>query len=214
MRANLFVSSLTNLTETDHPEFRRRGFISTIATFQEIGQWDNVSYVAGVSGSCWAIGESQRNLDASNLTGVLIVPASMYTLPLSPPVTAPLSALPLLDHFKDVAGTHPLSAAGMRKVADAAGGNEALLGPLKSKHQAGESVCCKKLCHTFSRSQPSEPMPLPVIDLYSTLTTSYFWLVGGKQGMPRVEASVLFFLVSITFLTTLAQGISSLDASV
>lgn len=65
----------------------------------------------------------------------------MYTLPLAPPVTAPLSALPLLDHFKHVCGTHPLSAKGMHTVAKAIGGTEALLGPLKAKHRAGQSVC-------------------------------------------------------------------------
>lgn len=34
------------------------GFISTIIAFQELGLWNLVTYAAGVSGSCWALGES------------------------------------------------------------------------------------------------------------------------------------------------------------
>lgn len=33
------------------------GFISTIMAFQELGVWPLVTYAAGVSGSCWALGK-------------------------------------------------------------------------------------------------------------------------------------------------------------
>ncbi|KAM0751014.1 FabD/lysophospholipase-like protein [Meredithblackwellia eburnea MCA 4105] len=89
----------------------------------------------------------------------------MYTLPLSPPITAPLSALPLLDHFKGLSGTHPLSVEGMHQVANAVGGTKALFGPLKQKKRAGQLMC--------------------MIDLYATMTSSYFWMVGGKDGEKR-----------------------------
>jgi len=32
------------------------GFISTIMAFQELGVWPLITYAAGVSGSCWALG--------------------------------------------------------------------------------------------------------------------------------------------------------------
>ncbi|KAJ7240641.1 acyl transferase/acyl hydrolase/lysophospholipase [Mycena haematopus] len=126
------------------------GFITTIIVFQELGLWPDITYVAGVSGACWGL-------------------AAMYTLPLSPPLTAPLSAEPLLQHFKEIARTHPLSTAGVNKVAGAEGGVDALLGPLIEKHKNGQEVC--------------------IIDLYSTLTSSYFWLLGSATGKGRIEAS-------------------------
>ncbi|KAF7339030.1 Lysophospholipase [Mycena venus] len=128
------------------------GFITTIIAFQELGLWPNITYAAGVSGACWGL-------------------AAMYTLPLSPPLTAPLSAEPLLDHFKEITGTHPLSTGGVNKVAVAEGGVEALFGPLSEKHRNGQEVC--------------------IIDLYSTLTSSYFWLLGSKEGKGRVDPASL-----------------------
>ncbi|KAJ7751925.1 acyl transferase/acyl hydrolase/lysophospholipase [Mycena maculata] len=129
------------------------GFITTMIAFQELGLWPNVTYLAGVSGACWGL-------------------AAMYTLPLAPPLTAPLSAHPLLDHFKQITGTHPLSAGGVNKVSAAAGGVQALLGPLSEKRKNGQEVC--------------------IIDLYSTLTSAYFWLLGtGEGGAGVVEASSL-----------------------
>ncbi|KAJ6459053.1 acyl transferase/acyl hydrolase/lysophospholipase [Mycena sanguinolenta] len=128
------------------------GFIATFIAFQELGLWPNITYVAGVSGACWGL-------------------AAMYTLPLSPPLTAPLSAAPLLEHFKTIAGTHPLSTAGVNKVAGAEGGVDALLGPLTEKHKNGQEVC--------------------IIDLYSTLTSSYFWLLGSGSGKGRIDAASL-----------------------
>ncbi|KAI5475572.1 FabD/lysophospholipase-like protein [Pseudohyphozyma bogoriensis] len=96
---------------------------------------------------------------------------AMYTLPLSSPLTAPLSARPLLDHFKDVAGVHPLTAKAANLVAEAEGGVEAMLGPLVAKHRAGQEVC--------------------MIDLYSTLTSSYFWLLDSKKEQGRIEPASL-----------------------
>ncbi|KAJ7615479.1 acyl transferase/acyl hydrolase/lysophospholipase [Roridomyces roridus] len=119
------------------------GFITTMIAFQELGLWPAVMYTAGVSGACWGL-------------------AAQYTLPLDPPLTAPLSARPLLDHFRRITGTHPLSTDGVNKVAAAQGGVEALLGPLKEKEKNGQEVC--------------------IIDLYSTLTSSYFWLLGAGEG--------------------------------
>ncbi|KAJ7703025.1 acyl transferase/acyl hydrolase/lysophospholipase [Mycena rosella] len=128
------------------------GYITTFIAFQELGLWPNITYLAGVSGACWAI-------------------ATMYTLPLAPPLTVPLSAHPLLDHFKEIVGTHPLSTKGVNRVSEAQGGTEALLGPLSAKHAAGQEVC--------------------IIDLYSTLTSSYFWLLGSSEGKGRVEPASL-----------------------
>ncbi|KAJ7140716.1 hypothetical protein C8R44DRAFT_726441 [Mycena epipterygia] len=95
------------------------GFITTIIAFQELGLWPNLTYVAGVSGAYWGL-------------------PSMYTLPLSPPLTAPLSVRPLLEHFKQIVGTHPLSTGGVKKVARAEGGVEALLGLLTEKRTNGQ----------------------------------------------------------------------------
>ncbi|KAJ7449436.1 putative cytosolic phospholipase A2 [Mycena galericulata] len=128
------------------------GFITTIIAFQELGLWPNITYAAGVSGACWGL-------------------ASMYTLPLTPPLTAPLSARPLLTHFKHIAGTHPLSTGGVNKVAAAEGGLAALLGPLQEKRANGQEVC--------------------VIDVYSTLTSAYFWLLGSTAGKGRVDPASL-----------------------
>lgn len=34
-----------------------RGFLATIQALQDAGVWSLVAYTAGVSGSCWALGE-------------------------------------------------------------------------------------------------------------------------------------------------------------
>lgn len=117
--------------------------MTTIMAFQESGLWPLISYVAGVSGSCWALGTPFPACLGPSIIAELTFPftASMYTLPLTPPLTAPLSAAPLLDHFRKISGTHPLSTKGVNAVADAEGGVQSLLGPLIAKNKSGQEVC-------------------------------------------------------------------------
>ncbi|KAK7028668.1 lysophospholipase [Favolaschia claudopus] len=146
------------------------GFLATIIALQDLELYPNITYLAGVSGACWGI-------------------AALYTLPpnINPnsktssnpnPSSAPTDSAPsvkfqtekkqrtrtrtpreTLAHFAHLAGTHPLSAAGVNRVARAEGGVKALVGPLVGKERYGQEVC--------------------IIDLYSTMTSAYYWLVGG-----------------------------------
>ncbi|SCZ94388.1 BZ3500_MvSof-1268-A1-R1_Chr12-2g03866 [Microbotryum saponariae] len=124
------------------------GFLSTILAFQELDLWPLVSYTAGVSGSCWAL-------------------ASLYTLPIARPLTPPLNAAAVIEHFMFVSGDHPLSTKSVNRIREALGGYQSLFGPLISKSKNGQKIC--------------------IIDLYSTLVSSYFWMMPRKDGKNQID---------------------------
>ncbi|KAK6974522.1 lysophospholipase [Favolaschia claudopus] len=147
------------------------GFLATIIALQDLELYPNITYLAGVSGACWGI-------------------AALYTLPPnsnpnpnpSPkPIETPQrtpTPREILTHFTHLAATHPLSAAGVNRVARAEGGVQALLGPLVGKERYGQEVC--------------------VIDLYSTMTSAYYWLVGAYgetkgKGKGKVDPASLIW---------------------
>lgn len=82
-----------------------------------------------------------------------VLTASMYTLPLQPPLVSPLSAAPLLEHFKRVCDIHPLSTKGVNKVAEAKGGIHSLLGPLVAKRKSGQEVCSESRVYSPSKQR-------------------------------------------------------------
>ncbi|KAH8652079.1 acyl transferase/acyl hydrolase/lysophospholipase [Xylariales sp. PMI_506] len=106
------------------------GFAGFISAAKALGLWDCLTWVAGVSGSCWTI-------------------AGYYTI-------ASQSVAKLIRHYLSVAKelAHPMSIKGLNRVARSSKGVYFLIGPLMRKAQTGI-------------------IGLGIMDLYSTLTTTY-----------------------------------------
>ncbi|KAE8260358.1 hypothetical protein A4X13_0g369 [Tilletia indica] len=121
------------------------GFAAFIAALETGNAWQVLSYVAGVSGSCWTIAE-------------------LYT-------HAKLSPHVLLEHYKRVAAelAHPLSLKALNIVANTRHGVYFLLAPLLRKAQSGvvglgimDLYATMTTCYQF--------LPRPVRPLPSTST--------------------------------------------
>lgn len=87
------------------------GFLAAIEALQNEGLWDNLTYIAGVSGSCWSLG-------------------ALFTF-------GSLHAGYLLDHFATTSAHHPLSAAAVNAVARSAHGIYFQLAPILQKMRIG-----------------------------------------------------------------------------
>ena len=91
------------------------GYIGYCDEMKRAGLWDILTYVSGVSGSCWAM-------------------AMYYTI-------GDTDWTKLIEHCKKtLSPDHPLSGDGIRKVLDSPGGAYATLGPLVEKHKSGLST--------------------------------------------------------------------------
>ncbi|KDE02716.1 hypothetical protein MVLG_06747 [Microbotryum lychnidis-dioicae p1A1 Lamole] len=93
--------------------------------------------------------------------------ASLYTLPIAHPLMSSLNAAAVIEHFMSVSGDHPLSTKSVIRVRDAHGGYQSLFGPLITKSKNGQKIC--------------------MIDLYSALISSYFWMMPRKDGKDQVD---------------------------
>ncbi|SGY54112.1 BQ5605_C006g03842 [Microbotryum silenes-dioicae] len=96
--------------------------------------------------------------------------ASLYTLPIAHPLMSSLNAAAVIEHFMSVSGDHPLSTKSVIRVRDAHGGYQSLFGPLITKSKNGQKIC--------------------MIDLYSALISSYFWMMPRKDGKDQVDPYV------------------------
>ncbi|KAK4049927.1 hypothetical protein OIV83_003751 [Microbotryomycetes sp. JL201] len=94
----------------------------------------------------------------------------MYTLPIVAD-TGTLDAAPFLRHFQSAAEHHPLSTSGLLRIARADDGVKAVFGPLLRKRLDGQTVC--------------------LMDLYSTLVSTFFWITPGHGGRAQVVPQVL-----------------------
>ncbi|KAM0786259.1 hypothetical protein ACM66B_007058 [Microbotryomycetes sp. NB124-2] len=107
--------------------------LSTVVAMQDVKFWPLVTYLAGVSGSCWAI-------------------ASMYTLSPNRDGFRRIDARLLLRHFQAVSESHPLSTKGLLKLSKAKNGLEAVFEPLIKKRISGQTVCLMDLYATLVTS--------------------------------------------------------------
>jgi phospholipase A2 len=101
------------------------------------GLWDILTYLSGVSGSCWAM-------------------AMFYTF-------GDCSWANIIEHSKEtLSPNHPLSGDAIRATLDAPGGAYAALGPLVSKHKSGLTTVAMDLYSVFTTghlfsNEPSTP---------------------------------------------------------
>ncbi|KAK7002335.1 lysophospholipase [Favolaschia claudopus] len=151
------------------------GLLATIIALQDLELYPNITYLAGVSGACWGIAALYTLPPNPNPSPSSAPPATEFETPSVEAETKTQTPHPArtptpretLAHFARLAGTHPLSAAGVNRVARAEGGVKALVGPLVGKERYGPEVC--------------------IIDLYSTMTSAYYWLVGGDNEICRAS---------------------------
>lgn len=100
------------------------GMLGYCEEMKRDGIWDILSYVSGVSGSCWAM-------------------AAYYSF-------GECSMQKVIDHFKTRLGPyHPLSSDAIRAVLSAPGGAHAALGPLVQKHHSGLHTVAMDLYSVF-----------------------------------------------------------------
>ncbi|KAH0846462.1 putative cytosolic phospholipase A2 [Fonsecaea pedrosoi] len=101
------------------------GFLGYCEEMKRTGMWDLLTYVAGVSGSCWGL-------------------AAYYTW-------AGASMKAVIDHCrKRLHPHHPLSPEAVREVLNAPGGPTKTLGPLIQKHRSGLSTVAMDLYSVFT----------------------------------------------------------------
>ncbi|OAL22647.1 hypothetical protein AYO22_07205 [Fonsecaea multimorphosa] len=101
------------------------GILGYCEEMKRTGMWDLLTYVAGVSGSCWAL-------------------AAYYTW-------AGASMKAVIEHCqKRLHPHHPLSPEAVREVLNAPGGPTKTLGPLIQKHRSGLSTVAMDLYSVFT----------------------------------------------------------------
>ncbi|KIW75932.1 hypothetical protein Z517_10677 [Fonsecaea pedrosoi CBS 271.37] len=101
------------------------GFLGYCEEMKRTGMWDLLTYIAGVSGSCWGL-------------------AAYYTW-------AGASMKAVIDHCrKRLHPHHPLSPEAVREVLNAPGGPTKTLGPLIQKHRSGLSTVAMDLYSVFT----------------------------------------------------------------
>ena len=101
------------------------GCLAYCEALKQAGLWDCLTYVSGVSGSCWSL-------------------AAYYTFGLA-------SMQNVLDHCKKrFAPYHPLSGDAIRSILSAPGGAKTTLGPLIQKSQSGLQTVAMDLYSVFT----------------------------------------------------------------
>ncbi|KZO96364.1 FabD/lysophospholipase-like protein [Calocera viscosa TUFC12733] len=108
------------------------GLLTVFAACKEVEMWDLISYVAGVSGSCWSLGAyyTFANRDAQNA----------------------------LDHFMANAHRHPISASAVNTVMNSPNGADFLFGPLLYKLKTGVAPVILDLYSTVVHSYMFLPL--------------------------------------------------------
>jgi phospholipase A2 len=101
------------------------GFLGYADQMKESGLWDVLTYVAGVSGTCWSL-------------------AAYYTF-------GEVSTKKVIEHCKKrLSPHHPLSPDAIRMVLSAPGGAYTTLGPLVQKHHSGLHTVAMDLYSVFT----------------------------------------------------------------
>lgn len=101
------------------------GFLGYAQAFQQTGLWDLLTYIAGVSGSCWTLG-------------------ALYTF-------ADGSTEKLIEHCKQrLSPHHPLSPDAIQKVLGTPKGDYQTIGPLIQKHRSGLHTVSMDLYSVFT----------------------------------------------------------------
>ena len=157
------------------------GYVGYCEEMRRAGLWDILTYVSGVSGSCWAM-------------------AMYYTF-------GNTSWADIIEHCKEtLSPNHPLSPEAIRATLDAPGGAYATLGPLVEKHKSGLKTVAMDLYSVFTtghlfmnqKTAPKstrsfhKPHIAPKIEdhdhgWYKWTTASKF-LEGGAQPLPILTA--------------------------
>lgn len=101
------------------------GFLGYVQGLQQTGLWELVTYIAGVSGSCWTLG-------------------ALYTM-------ADGDARKLVDHCKKrLSPNHPLSPDAIHELLSTPQADYQVLGPLVQKHKSGLHIVAMDLYSVFT----------------------------------------------------------------
>jgi phospholipase A2 len=154
------------------------GLLGYAQEMKEGGLWDLLTYVAGVSGSCWSL-------------------AAYYTF-------GEADILRVIDHCKKrMSPHHPLSPEAVRSVLNSPGGHYKTLGPLVAKSQSGLKTVAMDLYSTFTTGylfMPQDPLlapggPVKAIDVNADPHRNWYkWshaikhLMNGQEPMPILTA--------------------------
>lgn len=151
------------------------GYMGYCEEMRRAGLWDVLTYISGVSGSCWAM-------------------AMYYTL-------GDTSWEKLIEHCKkSLSPYHPLSPEAIRKTLNAPGGAYSTLGPIVEKHKSGLSTVAMDLYSVFTTGHlftHDEPVNAPAHAARKTAKGTHGWykwtrashyLEGGAQPLPILTA--------------------------
>ncbi|KAH7148217.1 putative cytosolic phospholipase A2 [Dactylonectria macrodidyma] len=153
------------------------GCLGYCAEMKKSGLWDCISYVAGVSGACWAI-------------------AAYYKL-------GQCDMQTVIDHCKKrLSPYHPLSGEAVRAMLSAPGGAKVTLGPLIQKHKTGLDIVAMDYYSVFTTGWiffqgdlAEHPMQNPQRNVHGLTHHTWHRLSGlreyldeGKEPMPILTA--------------------------
>lgn len=152
------------------------GCLGYLSQMKKAGLWDCITYVSGVSGSCWSL-------------------AAYYTF-------GEANFDKVIDHCKKrLSPYHPLSGEAIRTLLSAPDGPHHILGPLVQKHQSGLKTVAMDLYAVFISGWiffQHHPMTHPTRHLHSELTglhpcwfrysTAQKYIDDGSEPLPIMTA--------------------------